>query len=90
TLIMLLEPFTGDGRRSGLGVFSLFALAAALPAAWIAGANPGYAFSHMLVVDGFATFFRLLVISVGILTVLISFQYLRRERHNSGEYYALV
>ena len=33
-------------------------------------ASPGPAFSGMLMVDGFATFFRVLVIGVGILTVL--------------------
>jgi NADH-quinone oxidoreductase subunit N len=90
TLIMLIEPFTGDGRKSGLGIFSLIALFAALPAVWIAGAHPGYAFSNMLIVDGFATSFRYIVVGVGILTVMLSFQYLRREDHNSGEYYALV
>ena len=44
----------------------------------------------MLVVDGFATFFRLLVIGVGILAVFASIEYLRREKSESGEYYALV
>src|ERR1700682_1498784 len=44
----------------------------------------------MLIVDGFATFFRVLVIAVGILTVLSSSQYLRREHAASAEYYALL
>jgi NADH-quinone oxidoreductase subunit N len=44
----------------------------------------------MLVIDGFATFFRVLVIGVGLLTLLCSFQYLRREQAESGEYYALL
>src|SRR5260370_29596082 len=44
----------------------------------------------MLIVDGFATFFRVLVIGVGILTVLSSSQYLRREHAEAGEYYALL
>jgi NADH-quinone oxidoreductase subunit N len=44
----------------------------------------------MLVVDGFATFFRVLVIAVGILAVLCSTQYLRRERAEGGEYHALI
>ena len=37
--------------------------------------NPGTAFGGMLVVDGFATFFRMLVMSVGILTVLPSYRF---------------
>jgi NADH-quinone oxidoreductase subunit N len=44
----------------------------------------------MLIVDGFATFFRVLVIAVGLLTVLSSSQYLRREHAASAEYYALL
>jgi NADH-quinone oxidoreductase subunit N len=44
----------------------------------------------MLVVDGFATFFRCLVISVGLVTVLSSADYLHRERNRGGEFYALI
>jgi NADH-quinone oxidoreductase subunit N len=44
----------------------------------------------MLIVDGFATFFRVLVIGVGILTILSSAQYLKREHAASAEYYALL
>jgi NADH-quinone oxidoreductase subunit N len=44
----------------------------------------------MLLVDGFATFFRVLVIAAGLLAALGSFQYLRREDADSGEYYALL
>lgn len=90
TLIMLLEPFTGDGKKNGMGIVALIGLLAAIPATAFAGSMPGYAFSHMLIIDGFATFFRYVVIGIGILTVCSSFQYLRRENHNSGEYYALL
>ncbi len=40
--------------------------------------------------DGFATFFRVLVIGVGILTVLSSFRFLEREDAEAGEYHALL
>ena len=33
----------------------------------------------MLIIDGFATFFRVLVIGIGILAILSSTEYLRRE-----------
>ncbi len=93
TLIMILEGFAaGRGRRSSTsaGAFSLTALFLALGASVAAGAHPGFAFSNMLVVDGFATFFRILVIVVAILTVLSSLQYLDREKANAGEYFALI
>jgi len=44
----------------------------------------------MIIVDGFATFFRGLVIVVGALTVLSSMAYIERERPASGEYYAVL
>ena len=49
----------------------------------------GISFGNLLV-DGFATLFRVLVIGVGALTVLISNPFLARQGENSGEFYALV
>jgi NADH-quinone oxidoreductase subunit N len=56
----------------------------------VAAADPGPAFSNLLAVDGFSTFFRILVCAAGMLVVLISSSYLREHGHESGEYYALV
>ena len=44
----------------------------------------------MLLVDGFATFFRVLVMGVGILTVLPSYSFLARQDAETGEYHALL
>jgi NADH-quinone oxidoreductase subunit N len=41
-------------------------------------------------VDGFATFFRVLVLCLGILTVLSSYRYLEREDAETSEYHALL
>jgi NADH-quinone oxidoreductase subunit N len=90
TLVMVLEPLTGVSGKARLGRIGLGGLAAALWAAVVAQSDPGPAFQGMVIVDGFATFFRVLVIVVGILAVLISFEYLKRERAESGEYYALI
>jgi len=90
TLIMLLEPLLGENKRTAFSVLTIVAFAAALVAAIAANGSPGTSFSNMLIVDGFATFFRVLVIGVGILTILSSAQYLRREHAASAEYYALL
>jgi NADH-quinone oxidoreductase subunit N len=90
TLIMLIEPLLGERKKEGLSSLTVIAFLAALVAAVMANNNPGTSFSKMLVVDGFATFFRVLVIGVGILTVLCSAQYLKREHAASAEYYALL
>lgn len=90
TVIMMLEPIIGERHHSFLPNLSLAGLFAALWAAIAAYSNPGPAFQNMLLIDGFATFFRVLVIVVGILVVFCSGQYLRREKAEAGEYHALV
>ena len=90
TLIMVFEPLTGRRRKDWLGYFAIVALLAALWGTAAAYAREGNAFSDLLIVDGFATYFRGLVIVVGILAILASFQYLHRERADKGEYYELI
>ena len=90
TLIMVMEPLLGGNKRNAFSSITLVGFIAALVAAVVANSYPGLSFSNMLIVDGFATFFRVLVIGVGILTVLSSSEYLRREHAASAEYYALL
>ncbi len=90
TLVMVLEPVVGKEHRSLLPNLSLAGLLAALWGAVVAFGDPGPAFQGMLIVDGFATFFKVLVIVVGILVVLCSRQYLEREKAEAGEYHALI
>ncbi len=90
TLIMVLEPITGERPKNVLGYLAVAGFTVAMAAAAYAQTTPGEAFSHMLVVDGFTTFFRFVVYGVGILTLLSSFAFLTRENANTGEYYALV
>ncbi len=90
TLIMALEPLAPSYRQSFLGTFSMVALIAAIPLSLLTFADPGPAFGGMLLIDGFATFFRLLVLIVGVLTIILGRPYLEREKVESGEFYALV
>jgi NADH-quinone oxidoreductase subunit N len=90
TLIMLVETALGEKKRTAFSTISITAFLAALVAAIEANSMPGLSFSNMLIVDGFATFFRVLVIGVGLLSVLSASAYLRREHAASAEYYALL
>ena len=94
-LIMFLEAVMSEDpvkhhRRAVFAPLSMVALLVALLSTVMAYRDPGPAFQNMLLVDGFATFFRVLVISVGLATVLSSADYLHRERNRGGEYYALI
>ena len=87
--IMMLEA-VARGKRTYLGVLSLVSIAVAFAANIWAYANSGPAFQNMIVIDGYGTFFRGLVLVVGFLCILISFSYLERENAQTGEYYALI
>ena len=88
-VIMMLEAVS-RGKRTYLGVIALIALAAAFAANFWAYSDRGHAFQNMIVIDGYGTFFRGLVLVVGFLCVLASISYLERENAQSGEYYALI
>ncbi|HWR50063.1 MAG TPA: NADH-quinone oxidoreductase subunit N [Bryobacteraceae bacterium] len=90
TLAMVLEPLTSSRSKALIGYLATGGLFMALGGAVWAQVYPGPAFSEMLVVDGFATFFRVLCIVAGILVALQSMAYLRREGVEGGEYYALL
>lgn len=90
TLIMVMEPFSAPEGKRKFAIITFLALIAGIVLTVMGTADPGTAFSKMLVLDGFAAFFRILVMVVGLLVVLISTNYLKLEQHESGEYYALV
>src|ERR1700722_97217 len=90
-IVMFMEAvFTNDDQRKIFGPFSIVALLAALVASIAASGEPGAAFTNMLIIDGFASFFRVLVIGIGVVAILSSTEYLQREKSGGGEYYGLI
>lgn len=90
-LVMLWESRHDEhGTRPGMPTFTLIGLGLAAAASVIGGFDQGFAFSNMLVVDSFATFFRLLVLGIGALAVLTSSPYLRARDAEGGEFYSLL
>ncbi len=90
TLLMVIDPLVRRRSSNLFGHIGLLSMAGAMAAAIYACADPGPAFGGMLIVDGFATFFRVLVLGVGILTVLPSYRFLNRQDAETGEYHALL
>jgi len=87
---MLLAAFLRDERSAWVGWFSLAGMGAAMAdllAQWGGGAA---GFQRMVVTDGFTVFFGALFLGVGMYVVALSVPYLRRNRLEHGEYYALV
>jgi NADH-quinone oxidoreductase subunit N len=90
TLLMVLDPILRKRNSAVFGHLTLLSLVAALGGCIVANDNGGLAFGGLLNVDGFATFFRILVIVVGILTVLPSYRFLARQDAETSEYHALL
>jgi NADH-quinone oxidoreductase subunit N len=90
TLLMVLDPVLHKRSSNAFGHLSIAGLLAAMGGAVYAYTQSGPAFGGMLMVDGFATFFRVLVMAVGVLTVLPSYRFLARQGAETGEYHALL
>jgi len=90
TLLMVLDPLFGKRAPRLFGHISILAFLAGIVGALGAQSVTGFSFSNLLIVDGYATFFRILVLSIGILAVLLSYKYLDRELAETGEYHALL
>jgi NADH-quinone oxidoreductase subunit N len=90
TLLMVLQPVLHKRSSHAFGHLSILALLAGIGGAIFGYSHAGPAFGGMLMVDGFATFFRVLVMVVGILTVLPSYRFLDRQNAETGEFHALL
>jgi NADH-quinone oxidoreductase subunit N len=94
TLLMVLDPFfpSKPFKKSPqlFGHLTIIAFLAAIFGAFAANTVPGNSFSNLLIVDGYATFFRVLVLVIGIFAVLLSYRYLDKEFAETSEYHALL
>jgi NADH-quinone oxidoreductase subunit N len=90
TFLMVLDGFLQKRSSTAFGTISVLSLLAALGGSVLAYGQAGPAFGGLLMVDGFATFFRVLVIVVGILTILPSYRFLARQDAETSEYHALL
>lgn len=87
-LMLSLVPRPGQGGLiAGLSLM-MIALAAAMSVTL--GHTPQSAYQGMFVIDGLATYFKLLLCLGTALTILISSGYLADENADKGEYYVLL
>jgi len=87
-LLMLLQPFTKN--RSVLATFAFVGAAAGTAASVLAYQHTGAGFFELIRSDAFSLFFHLLVGLVAVLVILASDSYLKREKLDSAEFYALI
>lgn len=88
--ILLLEfiPQRANGNRGA--IVSLLTLLASGYAVFHVAGEKRDLFGGMFVHDAMTVFFTLLFCAIGVLSVLISWDYLKRTKINQAEYYALL
>jgi NADH-quinone oxidoreductase subunit N len=89
--ILLLGTFVGERGKMWPGYLALAALAAtALLLNRLGGEGRVLAYSGMFMSDGFAVIFKMMFILAGILTTLVSHDFLRARGVPGGEFHALL
>jgi len=90
-VVMVLDPLVDEEKsQKSLGLIALVGAIGGILATWYAAQSPGLAFSNMVRVDTFSTFFHFLVIGIAAVVILSSFEYMAVQRIRAGEYYALI
>jgi NADH-quinone oxidoreductase subunit N len=90
-VIMLLEPFTSQDKKSRQAHIAIVAAAIAaycLSFQWNLRAQS--VFDGMFIVDNYAVFFQWIFLIITGVSVLVSIRFNERESINRGEYYALL
>lgn len=89
-VLLLINVFSPGGQKSYLAYISFFGIVAT---AVLVGAGWGghiESFGGSVVLDNFATFFKMIFLVAAGLAVLISDRYMEREECNHGELYPLI
>jgi len=89
-LLLLLEFLPARAGSSRSAVVSLLVLLVSGWAVFVVRDARRELFGGMFVHDGFTVFFTLLFCAVGVMAVLLSWDYVKRTRINQAEYYALL
>ncbi len=90
-VIMVLDPsMDEENSQKTLGTIGLAGVLTALLSTWFMARSPGLAFWNMVRVDGFSTFFHVLVLAIGVVFILTSYEYMAVQKIRAGEYYGLI
>ena len=85
TFLLIFELFVKN--RAIIGAICI---ASALAVLIFLGGTEGITFNGMFISDGYSMYFKIIFIIGLVLTVLISLNYIDRERPQRGEYYSLL
>ena len=88
--VLILGLFVKREWRFLLGYLSVAGLAFAADRTWAMRNVVHSAFSGMFILDGYATYFKMIFYVAAAIAVLISITYVKTEKVEKGEYYSLM
>ncbi|MBI5561053.1 MAG: NADH-quinone oxidoreductase subunit N [Deltaproteobacteria bacterium] len=92
-LLLLVDFLIAKKRKIIVAALSIAAVAAAaFFSLYLVGTDVMWkkVFAGMFVVDGFSTFFKFVLYLATVLSMMLSFHYVKEEDINTGEYYTLM
>jgi len=88
--VMVAEPFVSEAKKSVLAWLALIGTVAAMFGLIPMAANRGQWYSNLWIVDDFDIFLNFVFLLIAAITILTAADYLRRERMNHPEFFALL
>ncbi len=88
--LLLINVFVPGGQKTYLAYISFFGIVASAVLVAAGWGSHVESFSGSVVLDNFATFFKMIFLVAAGLAVLISDRYMEREECNHGELYPLI
>jgi NADH-quinone oxidoreductase subunit N len=89
-VIMVLEPFVSEPKKSTLAWLALAGTLAGMVSLVPMAEQRGQWYSNLWIVDDYDVFLSFVFLVIAAITILTSVDYLRRERMNHPEFYALL
>jgi NADH-quinone oxidoreductase subunit N len=89
-LVVLIVESLNDKTELANWWISILGLGAAIIVAFNSMGAPGKAFAGMVATGGFANYFAVIFCLAGLLSVMLSQSYIRKEQIEYGEYYAVL
>jgi NADH-quinone oxidoreductase subunit N len=90
TLLILVDLFISRERKELTAILAALGLVVTLVVLAVQGFAPRTAFNEMIVVDGFSSFINVVILGSGLVGIALSYDYLKREGVERGEYYYLL
>ncbi len=88
--LLLVDLFIPKDRKGWTALLAAIGLAAAMGLTLLYAGQTGFAFSGMVVLDGFSSFLDVLFLATGLFGIALAYGYLKRMGIERGEYYVLL